>query len=263
MSQFPPESPPPPPPPPPPPGGGYPVSGGNQPADGPSAIKYGWEKFLKHWQAIVVALVIGFVAIVVLAIIGGVIQSALTSTEDCKVKISNGVISSSGCGGGPSFFVRLLAFAIFEFLVFLGQCLLALFVIRATLMIIRGEPLEASKVLTAENLGPYLIGSILVGILTFIGFLFCGVGALVVMFFTVFWGYFIVDKNQSATEAISSSFNLVKENAGAVIVFMLLSWLVMVAGVIACGVGIIVAWPVVIIGTGYMYKRLQGEPVAA
>lgn len=264
MSQFPPQSPPPPPPPPPPPGGGgYPVSGGNQPADATSAISYGWKKFQEHWQGIIVALIIGFVAIVVLAIIGTLIRSSLTSVDECKVNVNNGVIKTSGCGGGPSFFVQLLASALLQFLIFLGSCVLQLFIIRATLKIVRGEPFEASTIMTTENLGPYVIGAIIVGILTFVGFILCIIPGILVAFFTMFWGYFIIDKNMSPTEAITASFNLVKEHAGAVIIFLILSWVVLFIGAILCGIGLFVAWPVVIIATGYMYKRLQGEPVAA
>ena len=42
-----------------------PAGGGNQPAEAVAAIKYGWEKFLQYWQVILVALIIGFVVMVV------------------------------------------------------------------------------------------------------------------------------------------------------------------------------------------------------
>ena len=112
MSQFPPESPPPaPPPPPPPPGGGMPVGGGSQPAEPGAAFTYGWNKFKEHWQAVLVALVVGFVIIVVLGVIGYLIQSALTSTDVCHVRsTNNGLRFSGGCGdSGPGFFTYLFA----------------------------------------------------------------------------------------------------------------------------------------------------------
>src|SRR6478736_8133063 len=265
MSQFPPESPPPAPPPPPPPGGGMPVGGGSQPADAPSAIKYGWEKFLQHWQAVLVALIIGFVIIVVLGVIGYLIQSALTSTDACKVtSTNNGLRFSGGCGDdGPGFFTYLFASALFQFLILLGTSILQLFVIRATLMIMRGEPLDASKVMSTDRLGSYILGAIIVGILTFVGFVLCILPGIAVGIFVLFWGYFLVDKGMSPIEAITASFNLVKDNLGTVFIFWLLTILITIAGAIVCGVGLIVAVPVVVIATGYMYKRLQGEPVAA
>src|SRR6478609_1545192 len=266
MSQFPPQEPPaPPPPPPPPPGGGTPATSGNQPADAPSAIKYGWEKFLQHWQAVVVALIVGFVIIVVLGVIGYLIQSALTSTDACHVRsTSNGLRFSGGCGdNGPGFFTYLFASALFQFLVFLGISVLQLFVIRATLMIMRGEPLDPSKVMSTDRLGNYMLGAIIVGVLTFIGFVLCILPGIAVGIFVLFWGYFLVDKDMSPIEAITASFNLVKDNFGTVIVFWLLTIVATIVGAIICGVGLIVAIPVMVIATGYMYKRLQGEPVVA
>jgi len=241
-----------------------PVGGGAQPADGPSAIKYGWEKFLEHWQAVLVALVIGFVIIVVLGAIGFLLQRSLTSVDECHVRITNnGIVRSSGCGDSVSTFTQLFAAALFQFLILLGMSILQLFVIRATLMIVRGEPLDASKVMTMDRLGSYVLGAIIVGILSFVGFLLCILPGIAVAIFTVFWGYFLVDKGLSPIEAITASFNLVKDNFGPVIIFWLLSILVTIAGAIVCGVGLIVAIPVVVIATGYMYMRLQGQPVSA
>ena len=241
-----------------------PVSGGSQPAEPGAAFTYGWEKFKEHWQAVLVALIIGFVIIVVLGVIGYLIQSALTSTDECTVRITNnGVVRSGGCGDSVSTFTYLFAAALFQFLVFLGISVLQLFVIRATLMIMRGEPLDASKVMSTDRLGNYLVGAIIVGVLTFVGFILCILPGIAVGIFVLFWGYFLVDKDMSPIEAITASFNLVKDNFGTVIVFWLLTILATIAGAIVCGVGLIVAIPVVVIATGYMYKRLQGEPVAA
>lgn len=261
MSQFPPGSAPPPPPPP-PPGGGVPAGGGNQPAEATAAIKYGWEKFKANWGEITVALIIGFVAIVIMSVIGYFIRDSLTSVDECKVNISNGTFRTSGCES-PGFFTQLLANGIFQILYYLGTMVLQLFIIRATLMIIKGEKLEASRVMSLENFGPYVLTAILVAVLTFVGFILCILPGIAVMFFTMFWGYFVVDKNMGPMDAIKASVDLVKDNVGAVIIFLLLSWVVTLVGFIALCVGLMVALPVVIIATGYMYKRLQGEPVAA
>ena len=146
---------------------------------------------------------------------------------------------------------------------FLGISVLQLFVIRATLMIMRGEPLDASKVMSTDRLGSYMVGAIIVGVLTFIGFILCILPGIAVGIFALFWGYFLVDKGMSPVEAITASFNLVKDNFATVIIFWLLTIVATIVGAIICGVGLIVAVPVVVIATGYMYKRLQGEPVAA
>lgn len=238
-----------------------PVGGGSQPAEAVAAIKYGWEKFKQHWQVIVTALIVGFVAVAILGGIGFLIQRSLTSVDNSNCRLTN--TGLNGCDTGPGFFTQLFATGIFQILYYLGSTILQLFVIRATLMIVRGEKLEASRVMSLDNIGNYLLTALLVAVMTFVGLILCVLPGIAVMFFTMFWGYFVVDKNMSPVEAITASFNLVKENVGAVIIFLLLGWLVTFVGFIACFVGLIVAIPVVTIATGYMYKRLQGEPVAA
>ena len=114
-----------------------------------------------------------------------------------------------------------------------------------------------------DNFGPYAIAALIVAAMVFVGTVFCILPGIIVAFMTHFYGYFVIDKNMAPMEAIKASFNLIKDNLGVMVVFYLLSIVVLIAGVIACGIGLIVAWPVVIIATGYMYKRLQGEPVAA
>ena len=238
-----------------------PAGGGNQPAEAGAAIKYGWEKFKENFGEIIVALIIGFVIIVVFEIIGYLIYNSLVSTDTVKCNITQNNLSCSG--GGPSFFVRLIAQGILQAVFFVASAALQLFVIRATLMIINGEKLEMSRVLSLENLGPYVIAVLIVGVMAFIGFIACILPGIAVLFLTHFYGYFVIDKKMAPMEAIKASYELIKANAGVMFVFYLLTLVVIIAGVIACGVGLIVAWPVVIIATGYMYKRLQGEPVAA
>lgn len=239
-----------------------PVSGGNQPAEAGAAIKYGWEKFKENVGAIIVAVLIGFAVIVVFEIVGYLIYNSLISTDEVKCNISQSALRCSG-GGGPSFFLRLIAQGILQAIFFIASSILQLFVIRATLMIVRGEPLDASKIMSLDNLGPYLIAVLIVGAMAFVGFVLCILPGIAVLFLTHFYGYFVVDKNMAPMEAIKASYELIKANAGVMFVFYLLTLLVIIAGAILCGVGLIVAWPVVIIATGYMYKRLQGEPVAA
>ena len=66
-----------------------------------------------------------------------------------------------------------------------------------------------------------------------------------------------------AIDAIKASFEFTKANAGNVILWFLLSLVAWFVGALLCGVGLIVAIPVVLIGTAYTYKTLNNEPVAA
>ena len=108
-----------------PPGGAMPMGGGNQPAEAGAAIKYGWEKFKQHWQVILTALIVGFVAVAILGGIGFLIQRAMTSTGDCSVRVTNGVFRSSGCES-PGFLTTLAATGVFQVLYYLGTTILQL-----------------------------------------------------------------------------------------------------------------------------------------
>jgi len=239
-----------------------PVSGGSQPADGPSAIQYGWNKFKDNWGEIIVAVLIGLAIVIVVEIIVSIVIGGIAwgSGDGCSVSQSTGRIH---CDSGPGFFSRLFGFGVLQALFWVAGSVFQLWIIQATLQLVRGERLEASRIMSFEKFGPFVLAALLVGVLTVVGFILLIIPGLLVLFFTHFYGFFVVDKDMSPIEAITASFNLVKEHIGVVLIFFLLSLLVLLVGAILCGIGLIVAWPVVIIATGYMYKRLQGEPVAA
>ena len=62
--------------------------------------------------------------------------------------------------------------------------------------------------------------------------------------------------------AIKASFTFVKDNFGNILGLALLSFLIMIAGLLLCFVGVLAAWPIVIIAQAYTYKVLRGQPVA-
>ena len=110
---------------------------------------------------------------------------------------------------------------------------------------------------------PRTLAAILVGVATFVGLLLCFVPGLVVMFFTWFTLYFVVDKNMPALEAIKASVSFVNKNMGTLIGFFLAALVAYFVGALLCGIGLLVAIPVVIIAQAYTYRTLQGEEVAA
>jgi uncharacterized membrane protein len=103
----------------------------------------------------------------------------------------------------------------------------------------------------------------MVAVAVMVGSFLCYVPGLIVLFFSPFFGFFVLDKQMGAFDSIKASFQLVNRNLGTMIGFFFASYLALLLGGLLCGVGLIVALPVVVIATGYMYRRLQGEPVAA
>jgi len=245
-------TPPPPPPGPPAPGGG---AGGYSVGN---AFAYGWNKFTANLGQILVAVLVLVGALVVLQVIGFAIASAAAC--DPKLNLQTGEVDDCGGFFSLQFFVQW-GFSLVSWIV---SMIIGAGIVRFALAITEGRQASASQVLTPHKLGDVVVASLIIGIATFVGFVLCVIPGLLVMFFTSYTLYFLMDREElGAIDAIKASFDFTKNNAGNVILWFLLSVVAWFVGAILCGVGLIVAIPVVLIGTAYTYKTLNGEPVAA
>ena len=241
---------PPPPPPPPPPSYGEPAAAGGYgqpptppPPAGPggagaysvgTAWKYGWDKTIANIGQVLIAVLVLFAVQVVFAILGRVISDSI--------------------------FVSW----VFSLISWVISMIIAAGIVRFALDVTEGKQLNAATLLTPNKLGDVIVASILIGIATFVGLILCIIPGLLVMFFTSYTLYFLMDRQDlGAIDAIKASFEFTKANAGNVILWFLLSLVAWFVGAILCGVGLLVAVPVVLIGTAYTYKTLNNEPVAA
>jgi hypothetical protein len=215
-------------------GGEAAAGGGGAPTlDLGAALSYGWNKFVQY---------IGQIIVIVLIIF------AIEIVFNVFVSIVRGSISSFFVG----FLFTFVFWAVSWFISFMLQAGL----IRAGLAITRGEAPEVGMLFQTDKLAPYAIASIVVSLLFFVGLFFCCVGGLVVLFFTYFYGFYVLDKDQAPMESIGSSFNLVKDNLGVMALLMLI---VVVLNFITCGL----ASGVTFIALAYTYRTMNGEAVAA
>jgi hypothetical protein len=203
----------------PPPAYGAAGPGGAPKLDVGTAISYGFNKFFAN---------IGPLLILLLVIIG--VQ----------------VVFNFIAFGIDSFFVRSLVYAIG----FVIALTISMGLIRAALAITEGRPIEAAMLFNTDRLGDYFVASLIVGLCYIIPFV-----GLIAGFFFFFYGFYVIDQNQSGVESLGSSFNLVKDNIGSLIVLLIVSLLLA-----ACTCGIL--WPVAWIAGAYAYKTLSGQPVA-
>ena len=198
-----------------------------------AALSYGWEKFVANLSTM----------ILIVAIFFGVQFVFNIALQLLK---PNGLIAGLFVGG------VLIAIAVFVGLMIEAG------LIRAALAVTEGRPPEASMMFSTERLVPFAIGAVIVALLSFVGFLVCCIGYVVVRLFLLFWGFYVLDpkRNDEPVDAIKNSFNLVSKNAGDVLVFAIV---VVVISIVTCGLAI----GVTEIATGYAYKQLNGDPVAA
>ena len=211
-------------------GGG---GGGAGSLDIGAALSYGWSKFVEN---------IGVIILIVLIIFG--------------VQIVFNILRQIIAGSFDSFLIGTMFGFVFWAIGWFLYFMLSAGLIRAALAITRGETPEASMLFSTDRLGPFAIASIVVALLTFVGFFFCCIGALVVWFFTYFYGFYVLDRDQAPTESVSSSFALVRENMGSVAGLLIL---IVLINIFTCGLGAGVTF----IAGAYAYKSLNGDPIAA
>jgi uncharacterized membrane protein len=135
-------------------------------------------------------------------------------------------------------------------------------VINASLMVTRGETPEPGKAFNTEYLGPFIIGSILYGLIVLIGLILCIIPGIIAAFMLSFYGFYILDRGLSATDALTASFNMVKENFGKVFLVILVAFVINFSGAILCVIGLLVTAPLCWIILAYAYRKLNNEPVA-
>ena len=200
----------------------------------------------------------------VVQIIGWVISGALagSSTSTLEYDPLTGQFERTG-GSAGLFGASLFVSAIFGFISYALTLIIQSGIIKGSLAITYGRKINFNEMFSGLNFVQIIIASIIVGLATFVGLLLCFVPGLVVMFFTWFTLYFVVDKNMPALEAIKASVSFVNKNMGTLIGFFLAALVAYFVGALLCGIGLLVAIPVVIIAQAYTYRTLQGESVAA
>ncbi len=210
------------------PGSGAPVGPGDFSIG--EALAYGWNKFVAY---------IGQIILIVLVIF--VVQGVFFA-------LSRVIGSGSGVGA-------LVLSSVISVVGWVVALLLQAGLIRAGLAITRGEEPQVSMLFETTNMGSYIVASILVGLLFIVGVIACCIGVIVVAIFTLFYGYFVIDKSAQPADSISKSFSLVKEHFGVILGFSIVVFLL---NVITCGLAVGVTQ----ISTAYAYKKLTGQPIA-
>ena len=253
--------------------GGYPPPGYGQPGAYPppaggygppvqaspigESISYGWKKFTQAGGLVIGAAVVWFIiAVIVLVIVGAVFGGF-------------GALLTSGTGDGGSAGLQVgvsLGWFVFSAVAgIFGYVIQAAF-IRAALDVAEGRPVGFGDFFKFVQPGPVILTALIlavIGALLNLVPLFGGIAALAVNFLLLFTLWFVIDKHLAPLDALKASYQLVMANLSTTILFYLLTVAIYILGVIVCGVGLLVAVPVVLLATAFLYKRLLGDPIAA
>lgn len=216
-------------------GGG---TGGGGNLDVGSAVSYGWKKFTGNPGPFVLLVLGVFVVNVLFAIIRGAITSSASGSTALLISFVLGLVG-----------------IVISFIVQAG-------VWRAGLAVTRGGQPAVSQFTETDNLGPYILTSIVVGLGAAVGFLLCIIPGIIWLIFTAYAPLLALDKGAGPGDAISQSINWVKSQFAVVGVLLLVCWLLYWVGLILCCVGLLVTIPVALVAITYSYKVLDGQPVA-
>ncbi|MDV8002724.1 hypothetical protein [Rhodococcus sp. IEGM 1408] len=132
------------------------------------------------------------------------------------------------------------------------------FIIRGALLEVDGHKPAIGDFFKLHNFGAFVIASILVGLATIVGFILLILPGLVVAFFLYLTYHFVVDRNMAAIDAMKSSVNAIKSDAGNLFALAVLNTLIIIVGALALGVGLLVAVPVVTLATVFAYRAITG-----
>lgn len=234
----------------------YPQPGYGPPTAGTSvgdAFSWGWTTFTRQVGPFLLG-VLAYLAVIVVVsavlfavILGGTVASVDPDTQELR----------NGAGFGLVF-GYLVVLAVFLLL----SAFMQAGVTRATLEVADGRRIEVGTFFRFDDFGKVVVAALLVGLGTAVGTLLFVIPGLVFAFLAQFTLFFVIDKRMAPVDAIRASFTLVTRNLGAVVLLFLAVYAANLVGSALCGVGQLVSFPVGLLATTWMYRRLQGEPVA-
>ena len=244
---------------PPPPPTGYQGGGGYE---APAAFAYGWKQFTKNAGPLVLGTLLVLVVGIVFSLLGQLIANTLFSSSGPTVVVnqSTGAVAVSG---GRGFFAGLGANAIVSFIGQVAATLAGAALLRMGFDIVDGKQPSIGSAFQGWDKVQLVVASLLVSIATAIGIVLCILPGLVVAILCAFTTAFVVDRGLGAVEAIKASIDLVRNNIGATLLWILLAIVTALVGAILCGIGLLVAIPVIVVSQAYTVRALTGGPITA
>lgn len=122
-------------------------------------------------------------------------------------------------------------------------------------------PRLADFTLFPRKLVQFFLAGLFIQVVTLLGYLFFIVPGFIFLVRFQFTGYFIVEENCSAKQALVKSWQLTKGYTGKLLLFILLITVLISLGLLALGVGFFVAFAWVILTQALIYRfLLQQKP---
>jgi hypothetical protein len=215
------------PPPPPPPYGSVPPGGASPDVGG--ALSYGFNKYFAN-----IAPMLGVILIPV------VVQFVLVAIGEFVIK-------------------GLVGILIFQTLSWIVGAIAGLGIYNMTLQITAGQTPDIVKAFTSDRWGEWFIFSLAFGIMVGVGLVLCIIPGLFVLAFFGMAPFFFLDRGMSLADSLTAS----REAAGRGYALpVILSIIVGLLGVIACGIGVLVTAPAAYIAVAFLYRGATNQVAA-
>ncbi|RPF28784.1 hypothetical protein [Georgenia muralis] len=133
--------------------------------------------------------------------------------------------------------------------------------VSAALRTVDGRRIQVGDFLSVPNFLQALLAAVLLSLAMFVGILLLVIPGLIIGVLGMFYLHFAIDRRLSAVDALRASFVLVKDNLGTAVLFILAALGVVILGALALVVGLLVAFPLVVIASAFVYRRLTGGVV--
>jgi uncharacterized membrane protein len=200
-----------------------------------SAISFGWETFKKRpWFFVGASVVIAIAYIVAGAISGGIDALLGGSAEE-----------PTGVGSVFNYVLGML--------ISMG--------VTAFYLAAHDSPdtVELSALWHPQPFWKFLGTSILVTVVVAVGFVLLIVPGIIAMLFFLFSTFIVIDRGLGPIEAMKESMRITEGYRWPLLGFIILLALIMMAGAIALGVGLLVAMPIATRAFMHAYRVLSGK----
>lgn len=219
-------------------------------------VKFGWECVKREPMSIVVALV--FTALVaIVPVIGTVVKQVLVvgmraATREASSARDVMEVSTLLAQFGIDFVINLVNTLPAAYLT-MGATVYALKVVRGQ----RGDISDLFQPTT--RFVPMLIAVVCALLGTYIGLALCLIPGIIFALGVQLYPYVVMERGLGGIDALKESWNLTSGHKLDLFVYWLLVALLYIAGVCACGVGVLVVIPITWFALAKIYLQLVGD----
>ncbi|KXO88068.1 hypothetical protein AXK56_11830 [Tsukamurella pulmonis] len=216
------------------------------------AVSWAWNKYTKNAASLIFSLLALALLLGVISTVLFLVYGALFGTSDDDGSYS--VYVSTGTVGGALF---TLVLGIVGYIAYAAY-------FSGLLDIADGKPVGFGSFFKPRNVGQVAVVAVItaavIALLSFIPYV-GGILGIVVSFIAVFALLGVVDRGVSAIDGFKGAFGLVQKDPGNLILAYVIAGLMMIAGGILCGVGLLVAAPVAGLLLVNAYRLISGGTV--